>query len=163
MHHVNSPRSFPDTVGALMAALDSGINLVDQTTYPPHNVYREDENTFGIEMAVAGMDPDQIEITVEKNVLTVSARPAGDSDSRRYLHRGIARRGFRRTFHLGEYMVVRGAEMNNGLLRIDVVRELPEEARPRQIAIRSAAHARGDAPELASDTEEPSRMSVRAA
>lgn len=130
-------RAFPASFDAVLSMLEQGINQIDSSGYPPHNIYRVGTDDFYIEMAVAGFTREDFEITVDKSTLTVATKPAADNpdEGRVYLHKGLARRAFRRSFRLGEYMVVKGAEMTNGLLRIHVARELPEEAKPRQIEI----------------------------
>jgi molecular chaperone IbpA len=94
-------------------------------------------------MAVAGFSPEDIDVTVEKSVLTIATKSQDDTapedeGDRVYLRQGLARRSFRRSYRLGEYIVVRDAKMENGLLRVHLAREIPEDARPRQIAITSA-------------------------
>lgn len=131
--------SLAPTLSAVLAALGEGIDRVDQSGYPPQNIYRTGENDYTIEMAVAGLSPDTIEITLEGRVLTVStSTPAVENDDRVFLHRGIGLRDFRRSYTLAEHMVVRDARIANGLLSIELAREIPEEARPRRIEIQAA-------------------------
>lgn len=125
--------------------LDRMANLIDAASqfestggYPPYNVAQTDENSYRIELAVAGFSEDELEIESHENVLTVTGRKTdaeADNDGRTYLHRGIAERGFERRFQLADHVLVTGANLVNGLLVIDLVRELPEALKPRKIAI----------------------------
>jgi len=105
--------------------------------YPPYNVIKEDENTFVIEIAVAGIPKDGISINTHESTLTVEAtieKLAGEKD-KEYLHKGIAGRRFARTFNLAEHVFVESADVENGILSIRLVREVPEELKPRMIPI----------------------------
>ena len=126
--------------------LDRMANLIDAATqfdggnaYPPYNVVQVDEDTYRIELAVAGFGQDDIEIESHQNTLTVTGRkntPTADNDeAETYLHRGIAERGFERRFQLADHVFVTAADLNNGLLTISLKRELPEALKPRKIAI----------------------------
>ena len=107
-------------------------------SYPPYNVEQTDESRFCITLAVAGFSPDQLSVTVEDNPLVVSGKREGDGrGDAAYLHRGIAARGFMRSFVLADGMEVEGAALEHGLLHIEVVRLEPER-HVRRIAIRSA-------------------------
>lgn len=103
--------------------------------YPPYNIIKTSEDSFQIEIAVAGFHEDEIDITVKDHVLTVQGdqRPADEPVD--YLHKGISNRSFVRTYTLGEHMEVKAATVHNGLLVIDLEREVPEEAKPKKIAI----------------------------
>ncbi|WP_409432462.1 Hsp20 family protein [Litorimonas sp. RW-G-Af-16] len=124
---------------------DRMANLIDAASqssatnqaYPPYNVVRVDEDSYKIEMAVAGFDNDDIEIESHENVLSIIARREGsaDNDGVEYLHRGIAERGFERRFQLADHVIVKNAELRNGLLTISLKRELPEALKPRKIAV----------------------------
>ena len=107
------------------------------TTYPPFNVARLSEDSFRIELAVAGFTANDIEIETHEGVLTVSGgqTPTSDNDDVEYLHRGIAERGFERRFQLADHVRVDGADLTNGLLIISLVREVPEALKPQKIAI----------------------------
>jgi molecular chaperone IbpA len=102
--------------------------------YPPYNIEVLDENQYAIQLAVAGFTLDELEITVEKNVLTVRGNKAKE-EGKKYLYQGIARRGFERKFNLADHVEVHGAELENGLLLVHLVREIPEAMKPRNIAI----------------------------
>ena len=122
-----------------LAALLDNITSSERTasTYPPYNIELLKEDQYRITMAVAGFDDDDISIEVENNTLTVSSNRADDKadGNRNYLYRGIAERNFRRQFRLADHIKVTGANMANGLLHIELAREIPEAMKPRQIAI----------------------------
>ena len=104
--------------------------------YPPYNIEQQDENHYRITMAVAGFAGEQLDITQQQNKLIVrGTREANGEADRQYLYQGIAERDFERKFQLADYVKVVGAEMENGLLHIDLEREIPEEQKPRKIAI----------------------------
>jgi len=102
--------------------------------FPPYNIEVRDENRYAITLAVAGFEREELDISVEKDVLTVRGRKAQD-ESRKYLYQGIANRAFERKFNLAEHVEARGADLNNGLLTISLVREIPEAMKPRTIRI----------------------------
>ena len=105
------------------------------TTFPPYNVKKVDEDNYIVELAVAGYDREDIDITVDKDTLIIKSEREND-DKVDYLHKGIAGRNFTQTFTLGEYMVVKSASLDNGLLIVKIEREVPDEAKPRQIKIK---------------------------
>ncbi|MEP3654389.1 MAG: Hsp20 family protein [Litorimonas sp.] len=111
------------------------------TTYPPYNVARLSEDSYRIDLAVAGFTVDDIEIETHEGVLTVSGgqTPTAENDAVEYLHRGIAERGFERRFQLADHVRVSSADLTNGLLSISLVREVPEALRPQKIAINGGA------------------------
>jgi len=102
--------------------------------YPPFDLIKEDENRFRIEMAVAGFRPEEIEITSQQNQLVVRGQKS-DEDSSNYVHRGIANRSFERRFALADHIQVRGADLKDGMLALELVREIPEAMKPRKIEI----------------------------
>ena len=102
--------------------------------YPPFDLIRLDDNHYRINLAVAGFDRDEIEITAQQNQLIVSGRK-GDDDKVDYIHRGIANRQFERRFGLADFIKVADADLHDGLLSIDLIREIPEAMRPRKIDI----------------------------
>jgi molecular chaperone IbpA len=105
-------------------------------TWPPYDIVRTSEDDYRISMAVAGLTESDLTITQEQNMLLVAGQKSGpDEASRQYLHRGIAARAFQRRFELADHVKVVGASLVNGLLTIDLKRELPEEMKPRRIAI----------------------------
>lgn len=105
------------------------------TGYPPYNIERVDENAYRIEIAVAGFRPEELNVEVKENLLTVQGRKTANDDQRRYLHRGLAERNFERRFQLADYVVVTDAGLADGLLSISLKRELPEALKPRRIEI----------------------------
>jgi molecular chaperone IbpA len=108
-------------------------------SYPPYNIERTGDNAYRIVMAVAGFGEDDLDITVKENQLLVTGKLKDEADQSRYLHRGIAGRAFERRFQLADYIRVDGARLVNGLLQIDLVREVPEALKPRQIKIGTKA------------------------
>ena len=106
--------------------------------YPPYNIERLGDDRYQISLAVAGFSPDEISVTAEQNVVTIEGNRTEKSE-REYLYRGISTRAFKRQFNLADYVQVKSATFDNGLLRIDLVREIPEAMKPRQIAINGAA------------------------
>lgn len=139
---------FRSTVGfdRMMRLLDTASreNVQQATTYPPYNIEKLEEDQYRISMAVAGFADSDIDIVAQNNTLVVTGRSAQDEekvDESRFLHRGIARRAFERRFELAETVKVTGARMENGLLHIELVREVPEQAKPRKIAIATATGA----------------------
>ena len=103
--------------------------------YPPYNIERTDENAYRVDIAVAGFRPEELEIEVKENLLTVTGRKAANDEPRRFLHRGLAERNFERRFQLADYVVVTDANLADGLLSIALKRELPEALKPRRIEI----------------------------
>ncbi|SLN52460.1 Small heat shock protein IbpA [Aquimixticola soesokkakensis] len=110
-------------------------NEVAQPSYPPYNIEKTAEDSWRISIAVAGFAPEDITLEQRENALFVSARKAQEEPKRSYLHRGIANRAFERRFHLADHVRVTGARHANGLLDIDLVREVPEALKPRRIEI----------------------------
>jgi molecular chaperone IbpA len=127
-----------------LASLLASAQRVEQGGgYPPYNIVSEDENRYRITMAVAGFAQDDLDITSEQNTLTVTGKRNDEEDgsSERFLHRGIANRAFERRFNLADHVRVTGASLENGLLHIDLEREIPEAMKPRKIEI-GASNAR---------------------
>ncbi|HET9145251.1 MAG TPA: Hsp20 family protein [Sphingomicrobium sp.] len=108
-----------------------------QENYPPFDLIKKGENDYCIELAVAGFKPDEIDITAQQNVLIVSGRKSDETGEKGsdYIYRGIANRSFERRFALADHIQVRGADLKDGLLSIDLVREIPEAMKPRKIDI----------------------------
>ena len=109
-----------------------------QDGYPPYNIARHDEDNYRISLAVAGFTPEEISITAEQNQLTVEGQKR-TPPAQQYLYQGISSRAFRRQFNLADHVKVKGASFENGLLEIDLVREVPEAMKPRRIEITSGA------------------------
>lgn len=120
--------------------LESAARAGEAGGWPPYNIETTGENAYRIEVAVAGFKPDELNIEVKENLLTVTGRRAANEDGERtFLHRGLAERDFERRFQLADYVVVTEAGLNNGLLTIDLKRELPEALKPRRIEINTPA------------------------
>ncbi|MEO1078662.1 MAG: Hsp20 family protein [Pseudomonadota bacterium] len=124
-----------------MASLLDSVARDAKPSYPPYNIERLDENDYRITMAVAGFTEEQLEITSEQNSLVIRGRQEESDEDRNFLHRGIAARNFERKFQLAEHVRVASARLENGLLHVDLVRELPEAMKPRKIAIDSGKGA----------------------
>ena len=124
------------TVGfdRLFDLMDQSAQFQANDSYPPYNIERSDEDHYRISLALAGFSPDEINITAEQNVLTVEGSKTQKPETE-YLYQGISARPFRRTFNLADYVQVKGASFEDGLLKIDRVREVPEAMKPRRIAI----------------------------
>ena len=110
-------------------------NDVGQNSYPPYNIEKTDDDPWRISIAVAGFSEDDLAIEVKDRSLLVTGRKAADQTERNYLHRGIATRAFERRFHLADHVRVTGAAHENGMLHIDLMREVPEALKPRRIEI----------------------------
>jgi molecular chaperone IbpA len=108
--------------------------------YPPYNIERIEEDRYLITLAVAGFSPDEISITAEQNVVTIEGGKT-EKTEREFLYRGISTRHFKRRFNLADYVQVKDAAFDNGLLKIELVREIPEAMKPRRIAINGAQPA----------------------
>ena len=111
---------------------------VPQPTYPPYNIEKIDENAYRISVAVAGFSADELNVEVKDGGLIVSARKTDEAEAKTYLHRGIATRAFERRFALADHVKVTGAATADGMLHIDLVREVPEALKPRRIEIANA-------------------------
>jgi molecular chaperone IbpA len=129
------------TVGfdRLLNLIENPMRFGEVGNYPPYDIARTDEDHYRISLALAGFTPDEITITAEHNMLTVEGRKT-EKGEHEYLYRGISARPFRRVFNLAQYVQVKGASFENGLLQIDLVREVPEAMKPRQIAIGTAGN-----------------------
>ncbi|HEY1799270.1 MAG TPA: Hsp20 family protein [Stellaceae bacterium] len=129
---------FRSTIG-----FDRLARLVDSATrvdsgavaYPPYNIEKTGDDAYRLTMAVAGFGEDELDVTVHEGTMIVTGKAVEKDQEDRFLHRGIARRAFERRFTLSDYMKVTGASLENGLLHVDLVREVPEAAKPRQIKI----------------------------
>ena len=113
-------------------------NEVSQPTYPPYNIEKTADDAYRISIAVAGFSDDDLTVEVKDGALHVSARKVDEDTARTFLHRGIATRAFQRRFHLADHVRVVGASHENGMLHIDLEREIPEALKPRRIAIARA-------------------------
>lgn len=131
---------FRSTVGfdRFAQLFDAAANSGD-VAYPPYNIEKTDENAYRVTMAVAGFSADEVDVTWKPQELTIAAKKAAKDSDATYLHRGLAARDFKRTFSLADHIEVRSAALENGLLAVDLVREVPEALKPRKIAIATGA------------------------
>lgn len=106
-----------------------------QTNYPPYNIVKLDEDRYTIELAVAGFEEDEIDVSIKEGVLEVIAEKITHRDEGEYLHKGISARAFRRAFTLSDTIIVNGADLVNGILSIELENVIPEEKKPRKINI----------------------------
>ncbi|MBR0952338.1 small heat shock protein HspD [Bradyrhizobium canariense] len=109
-----------------------------EDNYPPYNIERVGEDRYQISLAIAGFSPDEVSVTAEQNAVIVEGNKA-DKAEREYLYRGISARPFKRQFNLADYVQVKSASFENGLLKIELIREIPEAIKPRRIAINGAS------------------------
>ncbi|MTI16531.1 Hsp20 family protein [Rhodobacteraceae bacterium RKSG542] len=138
MRHFDFTPLYRSTVGfdRLFNHLDSKGGE-QNSAYPPYNIERTGENKYRITMAVAGFKESELSIEVKEHSLTVRGEKAAESGDREVLYRGIASRAFERHFQIAEYVIVSSASLEHGLLHIDLLRELPEAAKPRRIEIKA--------------------------
>jgi len=146
MRNLDLTPLFHSTVGfdRLNRMLASNARLDERApAYPPYDIEKVGENDYRISMAVAGFSEADIELTQHENTLSIKGKAAKADEAEgaraKFLHQGIARRGFERTFDLADYIRVAGASLENGLLLVDLVREVPEEMKPRRIEIQSGS------------------------
>ena len=125
--------------------LDRVMTADTATTYPPYNIEKPDEDAYRISIAVAGFGSDELNVEVREQSLVVTARKAKDDAKRTYLHRGIATRAFEKTFQLADHVHVTGARAADGMLHIDLERQVPEELKPRTIAIEATRQSEAQA------------------
>jgi molecular chaperone IbpA len=135
---------YRSTVGfdRLLSLLDKASGADNAQTYPPYNIERTGENNYRITLAVAGFAEAELTVETKEGVLTVRGAkeaPKADGDKREMLYQGIAARAFERRFHLADHVSAVGATVENGLLHVDLVREVPEAVKPRTIAIQTAS------------------------
>src|SRR3954452_4786421 len=137
---------YRSTVGfdRLFDMLDSTIGSAEtaQANWPPYNIERLGEDQYRITMALAGFTPDEINLVQQENTLLVEGRKHPEPEGVQVLHRGIATRAFRQTFNLADYVKVSGASLDNGLLTIELKREVPEAMKPRRIEIAASSEAK---------------------
>lgn len=114
---------------------DASRNEQTQNSYPPYNIELISEHAYRITMAIAGFDKSEVSINTEHGMLTVSGSKKSDETERQYLHQGIAARGFERKFQLADHVRVTNASMENGLLHVELIQEIPEAMKPRSITI----------------------------
>ncbi|WP_160121955.1 Hsp20 family protein [Rhodovarius lipocyclicus] len=125
-----------------LARLVEGARGTEAQSYPPYNIERTGEDSYVLTLAVAGFSESELELEVKGDTLLVAGRPAEQQGAARsYLHRGIAGRAFERRFVLADHLVVKGAELRNGLLHVGLERVVPEALKPRRIEIATSAPA----------------------
>ena len=112
-----------------------------EAAYPPYDIVKTGENGYRVTMAVAGFGDEDIDLSITDGVLVIKGKRADEDEGNRYLHRGIAGRGFERRFQLAENVKVDGARLENGLLHVDLAHEVPEHLKPRRIPIHGTARA----------------------
>jgi molecular chaperone IbpA len=136
---------YRSTVGfdRLFSMLDQAARVEPSTQWPPYDIEKVAEDAYRITMAVAGFSPNEIELTQHDTTLLVAGQKQDRDEEHAYLHRGIAARAFRQTFSLADHVKVTGARLENGLLAVDLKREVPEALKPRRIAIGGAQAAVG--------------------
>jgi molecular chaperone IbpA len=151
MRNIDLAPLWRSTVG-----FDRLLNLLDDTSlwtveesYPPYNIERTGPDHYQISLAVAGFRPDEITITAEQNTLTVEGRK-NDEHERQYLYQGIHAQPFRRVFNLADFVQVTGASFGGGILKVELVREVPEAMKPRRIAIESGSAGNDNQKKIAS-------------
>ena len=142
MNRIDLSPLYRSSVGfdRLASLLDSTLRGEQNSSggYPPYDIEILDENRYAITIAVAGFEQNELEIQTEKGVLTVRGRKADSDKERNFLHQGIAYRAFERKFNLADYVEVTEANINNGLLTINLVKEIPEAMKPKKISIGKA-------------------------
>ncbi|MFN6953715.1 MAG: Hsp20 family protein [Acetobacteraceae bacterium] len=126
----------------LARLMDTARAAAEAPSYPPYNIEKTGEDSYVLTMAVAGFGPDDIEITAQENVLTISGKAPQAEEGRRFLHRGIAGRAFERRFVLADHIEVVGAELQHGLLHVALERRVPEALKPRRIPISAGSQPR---------------------
>lgn len=137
MRHLDFSPLYRSTIGfdRLAQLLDSASGMDVEISYPPYNIERLEDNMYRISMAVAGFTQDDIRIEVKEQTLTIKGDKKPDAIEKQYLHRGIAGRSFERRFQLADHVEVSGANLKDGLLDIDLVRNVPERLKPKTIPI----------------------------
>ena len=137
MHNFALSPLFRTSVGfdRLNNLFDAALHIDEAPSYPPYNIEKLDADRYSITMAVAGFGEADVEVLVKDNTLTVNGKIGDAEEAKSYLYRGIAGRAFNRSFQIADHIKVTGAELDNGLLHIELIREIPEEMRPRRIAI----------------------------
>ena len=121
----------------LARLMDTAVSAADAPSYPPYNIEKTGENAYRLTMAVAGFGEEDVTITAQDNTLVVSGKLAKSDGERKFLYRGIAGRAFERRFELAEHIRVAGASLVNGLLHVELVKEVPEAMKPRTIKIQT--------------------------
>ena len=139
MRHFDLTPLYRATVGfdRLADLMDRAAAAEQGQTYPPYNIERTGDDAWRITVAVAGFGEDELSVEMRENAVIISGRKAKEEGERTFLHRGIATRAFERRFHLAEHVRATGARVTNGMLDVELVREVPEALKPRRIEITS--------------------------
>ena len=154
---------FRSTIGfdRILAMLDDSST---RPGWPPYNIEKIDGDRYRIKMAIAGFSPQEVEVTQQGNILTVAGQRTAGQDQAEMLHQGLAFRNFKQTFNLADYVKVVAADLENGLLSIDLVRDVPEELKPRRVHIgaggNAALTARDNRPRLAEQSDSGRRATA---
>lgn len=138
MNSIDLSPLYRSTVGfdRLGTLLDSALRTDQGSSFPPYNIEIVGDNRYAITLAVAGFDQNELDIQTERGLLTIRGKKTGNSlEERKYLHQGIATRTFERKFSLADHVEVTGAQLTNGLLTVNLVKEIPETMKPKTIAI----------------------------
>ena len=140
LNHLDIPNVHKFGIGfdSIFEDIHRLASVTGKDNYPPYNVIKIDDDHFFIELALAGIPRDALDIEVDQNQLTISTDKAESDEELEYLHKGISQRGFSRSFTLADHVIVKGADMIDGVLKISLERQLPEELKPRKIDISSA-------------------------
>tara|TARA_R110002073_G_scaffold99570_1_gene227385 strand:- start:354 stop:806 length:453 start_codon:yes stop_codon:yes gene_type:complete len=140
LNHLDIPNIHKFGIGfdSIFEDIHRLASVAGKDNYPPYNVIKIDDDHFAIELALAGIDKEALDIQVDQNQLTISTEKAETDEELEYLHKGISQRGFSRSFTLADHVIVQGADMVNGVLKISLERQLPDELKPRKIDISSA-------------------------
>jgi molecular chaperone IbpA len=141
MRHFDLTPLYRSTIGfeRLASLLDQVAGIDSDAQYPPYNIERLAENDYRITMAVAGFATDEIKVEVKESTLVIKGEKKHEAKERSFLHRGIAARSFERRFQLADHVEVKGADLKDGLLHIDLVRNIPERMKPRTITINAGS------------------------
>jgi len=137
LNHLDIPNIHKFGIGfdSIFEDIHRLASVTGKDNYPPYNVIKIDDDHFTIELALAGIPRESLDIEVDQNQLTVSTEKAETDEELEYLHKGISQRGFSRSFTLADHVIVQGADMVDGVLKISLERQLPEELKPRKIDI----------------------------
>ncbi len=143
MTNINYDPFWRTSVGfdRLLNLMDQSLRFVPEDNYPPCNIVRTGEDRYRITLAVAGFKPEQINVVAHQNVLTITGKVEEKQGAADYLYRGIAGRPFERRFNLADFVEVKRASFEDGLLQIELVREVPEAMKPRQIKIEGGSQS----------------------
>ena len=134
----------------LAHVIEAALQSESGASYPPYDVEKTGDDAYRITLAVAGFRPDELNLVAQPNLLVISGQKPSETEDRNFLHRGIAGRSFERRFELADYVVVRSADYQDGLLSVELAREIPEAMKPRRI-------------EIASDRKDPTAAQLQAA